>query len=176
LSKAEKAVKPSKKEKPPEVPPVVEPEVPVEDIPEVSSELSGTSGEQNRENYPEMKAISDDAGLPAYQNSSGLLARFPDGTVREPTHEELVEMGREIAKRLFSREPVEVAQLQNPDAPPPPKISGNHCRLCASFAGNDPRGALWSDEGLCLTYKHVQKPVLPENHCERFVFNEGLRG
>jgi len=164
-SKAVKVVKPSKKEKQPEVASVSE-----------GAADEGTYGEQNRKNYPEIKPVSDDAQLSAYSSESGLLARFPDGTVREPTQEELVEMGRQIAKRLFSREPVEMAQPQNPDDPPPPKISGNHCRLCVSFAGNDPRGNLWANDGLCLTYKHAQKPVLPEDHCERFVFNEGLRG
>lgn len=108
---------------------------------------------------------------------SGLLARFPDGTEREPTYAELVEMGRGLAAILFPRQSDTTGEKEaNPNDPPKPKISGNHCRLCASFAGNDSRGALWSDSGHCLTYKHVQNPVEPEHCCERFVFNEGLRG
>ena len=106
---------------------------------------------------------------------SGLLARFPDGSLREPTHEELLAMGRQLADRLFGRIPPNVEAVLDPGAPPKPKISGNHCRLCKSFAGDDPRGSLWSTKGLCLTFKHVQNEVEPEYVCERFIFNEGLR-
>lgn len=110
-------------------------------------------------------------------SQSGLLARFPDGTLREPTPEELSAMGRVLAAMLFPRQSDAAENTEvNPNDPPKPKISGNHCRLCASFAGNDQRGPLWSESGHCLTYKHVQNPVEPEHYCERFVFNEGLRG
>jgi hypothetical protein len=118
-------------------------------------------------------------GLPVVaeipETSSGLLAHFPNGETREPTKEELVEMGRAIAERLFGNRNVQAEPVAKPDAPPKPKISGNHCRLCKSFAGNDPRGALWSDSGMCLTYNHVQMPVEPEHYCNRFVFDEALR-
>ena len=106
---------------------------------------------------------------------SGLLAHFPNGETREPTKEELVQMGRAIAERIFGNRNVQAEPVVMPDAPPKPKISGNHCRLCKSFAGNDSRGALWSDSGYCLTYNHVQMPVEPEHYCNRFVFDEGLR-
>lgn len=110
-------------------------------------------------------------------SQSGLLARFPDGTLREPTPDELSAMGRVLAAMLFPRQSDAAENTEaNPNDPPKPKISGNHCRLCASFAGNDQRGPLWSESGHCLTYKHVQNPVEPEHCCERFVFNEGLRG
>jgi len=110
-------------------------------------------------------------------SQSGLLARFPDGTLREPTSDELSAMGRVLAAMLFPRQSDDAENTEvNPKDPPKPKISGNHCRLCASFAGNDHRGPLWSNSGHCLTYKHVQNPVEPEHCCERFVFNEGLRG
>jgi len=112
---------------------------------------------------------------PSYIPPSGLLAHFPNGETREPTREELVEMGRAIAERIFGNRNVLIEPVAMPDAPPKPKISGNHCRLCKSFAGNDSRGALWSDSGHCLTYNHVQSPVEPEHYCERFVFNEALR-
>ncbi len=108
-------------------------------------------------------------------STPGLLAHFPNGETREPTKDELVEMGRAIAARIFGNRNVEAEPVARPDAPPKPKISGNHCRLCKSFAGNDPRGALWSDSGHCLTYNHVQSPVEPEHYCNRFVFNEALR-
>jgi len=110
-------------------------------------------------------------------SQSGLLARFPDGTLREPTPDELSAMGRVLAAMLFPRQSDDAENTEvNPNDPPKPKISGNHCRLCASFAGNDHRGPLWSNSGHCLTYKHVQNPVEPEHCCNRFVFNEGLRG
>jgi len=108
-------------------------------------------------------------------STSGLLAHFPNGETREPTKEELVQMGRAIAERLFGNRNVEAEPVAAPGDRPKPKISGNHCRLCKSFAGNDPRGALWSDSGHCLTYNHVQSPVEPEHYCNRFVFDEGLR-
>lgn len=118
-------------------------------------------------------------GLPVVaeipEMSSGLLAHFPNGETREPTKEELVQMGRAIAERLFGNRNVQAEPVAKPDAPPKPKLSGNHCRLCKSFAGNDPRGALWSDSGMCLTYNHVQMPVEPEHYCNRFVFDEALR-
>ena len=132
---------------------------------------------QQRENYPELQAVSDEAGTAPYTTESGLLARFPDGTLREPTPDELSAMGRVLAAMLFPRQSDDAENTEaNPNDPPKPKISGNHCRLCASFAGNDQRGPLWSESGHCLTYKHVQNPVEPEHYCERFVFNEGLRG
>lgn len=133
-------------------------------------------GKQQRDDYPKLQAVSDEAGLP-YTTKSGLLARFPDGTLREPTPDELFAMGRVLAAMLFPRQSDAAESTEaNPNDPPKPKISGNHCRLCASFAGNDQRGPLWSESGHCLTYKHVQNPVQPEHYCERFVFNEGLRG
>lgn len=115
------------------------------------------------------------AEIPETSTSGGLLAHFPNGETREPTHEELLQMGRAIAERIFGNRNVQAEPVARLDAPPKPKVSGNHCRLCKSFAGNDPRGALWSDSGHCLTYNHVQSPVEPEHYCERFVFNEALR-
>lgn len=136
------------------------------------------------EEYNDLKAESD-AGLIEPDcdktvteqpvSTSGLLAHFPNGETREPTHEELVQMGRAIAERLFGNRNVEAEPVAAPGDRPKPKVSGNHCRLCKSFAGNDPRGALWSESGHCLTYNHVQMPVEPEHYCNRFVFDEALR-
>ena len=136
---------------------------------------------RKRISYSEVRSSPNGTvmGLPVVaeipETSSGLLAHFPNGETREPTKEELVEMGRAIAERIFGNRNVQAEPVARPDAPPSPKISGNHCRLCKSFAGNDPRGALWSDDGLCLTYNHVQMPVKPEHYCNRFVFDEALR-
>lgn len=150
-----------------------------ETIADVMEEYNDLLAEEDSSFFVEPDCDGTVMGLPVVaeipETSSGLLAYFPNGETREPTKEELVEMGRAIAERIFGNRNVQAEPVARPDAPPKPKISGNHCRLCKSFAGNDPRGALWSDGGLCLTYNHVQMSVEPEHYCERFVFNEALR-
>lgn len=150
-----------------------------ETIADVMEEYNDLLAEEDSSSFVEPDCDGTVMGLPVVaeipETSSGLLAYFPNGETREPTKEELVEMGRAIAERIFGNRNVQAEPVARPDAPPKPKISGNHCRLCKSFAGNDPRGALWSDSGHCLTYNHVQMSVEPEHYCERFVFNEALR-
>lgn len=109
------------------------------------------------------------------ESASGLLVNV-GGVTREPTHDELLEMGRQMVGRIFGNPEVQAAlqKEQNPDPRPKPIISGNHCRLCESFEGNDSRGSLYSDSGMCHTYP-TPSVVSPEYYCQRFVFDESLR-
>lgn len=148
---------------------LAEPEATLSELVEKEN-LAGPTDEVMAHVPPEMTALPE--------NQSGLLAHFPDGQTREPTKEELVEMGKAMVECMFGNPVVQELMKKaaaEATAPPKPKISGNHCRLCKSFLGDDPRGALWSEGGLCATYAHVQVPVSPEHYCQRFVFNEALR-
>jgi hypothetical protein len=44
-----------------------------------------------------------------------------------------------------------------------------------NYKGNDPRGPLWSGFGLCAIAPMPYK-VTPELVCDKFQFNEALRG
>lgn len=106
---------------------------------------------------------------------SGLVVRVGD-ELREPTHEELVEIGRQMVNRMFGLPGVQEAVNEIlKEKPPAPKLTTPHCRTCRYFSPNDSRGALWATGGLCLALQHVQPPVEPEYWCNKFIFNEGLR-
>lgn len=160
-----------------ELPP--EPEVVQED------EILEREGEAD-----EMSVVDDDPiveavdgevmGLPVLaeisETQSGLVVKVGD-ELREPTHEELVEIGRKMVGRLFGMPGVQEAadQILAKEKPPAPKLATPHCRTCKFFVSNDSRGALWATQGHCLALQHVQPPVEPEYWCNRFIFNEGLR-
>ena len=159
-----------------ELPP--EPEVVQED------EILGREGETD-----EMSVVDDDPlvesvdgkvmGLPVVaeipETQSGLVVKVGD-ELREPTQEELVEIGRQMVNRMFGLPGVQEAVNEIlKEKPPAPKLTTPHCRTCKFFSPNDARGALWATEGYCLALQHVQPPVEPEYWCNRFIFNEGLR-
>jgi len=129
---------------------------------------------------PIVEAVDDEVmGLPVLaeisETQSGLVVKVGD-ELREPTHEELVEIGRKMVGRLFGMPGVqEAVQEVLKEKPPAPKLTTPHCRTCRYFSPNDSRGALWATGGLCLALQHVQPPVEPEYWCNRFIFNEGLR-
>ena len=148
-----------------ELPP--EPEVVQED------EILEREGEAGEMSLVDDDPIVEAAEIP--ETNSGLVVKVGD-ELREPTHEELVEIGRQMVNRMFGLPGVQeaVAEVLK-EKPPAPKLTTPHCRTCKFFSPNDARGALWATEGHCLALQHVQPPVEPEYWCNRFIFNEGLR-
>lgn len=144
-------------------------------------EREGEAGEMSLVGDDPMVEVVDGKvmGLPVLaeisETQSGLVVKVGD-ELREPTREELVEIGRQMVNRMFGLPGVQeaVAEVLK-EKPPAPKLTTPHCRTCKFFSPNDARGALWATEGHCLALQHVQPPVEPEYWCNRFIFNEGLR-
>ena len=148
-----------------ELPP--EPEVVQED------EILEREGEAGEMSLVDDDPIVEAAEIPETQ--SGLVVKVGD-ELREPTREELVEIGRQIVNRILGLPGVQEAVNEIlKEKPPAPKLTTPHCRTCRYFSPNDSRGALWATQGHCLALQHVQPPVEPEYWCNRFIFNEGLR-
>lgn len=174
-----KPVKQRKKELPRESEEVVQ-----EDVIETDDEIlehEGEAGEMSlADDDPFVEAVDGQVmGIPILaeipETNSGLVVRVGD-ELREPTHEELVEIGRQMVNRMFGLSGVqEAVQGVLKEKPPAPKLTTPHCRTCRYFSPNDSRGALWATGGLCLALQHVQPPVEPEYWCNKFIFNEGLR-
>lgn len=124
------------------------------------------------------KAPSAYDDLLPHKTQSGLLARYPDGEFREPTEEDLVQMGRAMVRRLF---PQPDATIQKVETRPKPIISGAHCRICKFFDGDDDRGPLYAAKGECTLFPQPDK-VMPDDLCKQkkgngiaFEVNESLR-